>query len=88
MTETEAPDDDGMPTEVFMHAVDLALSEGKSVILEAYGIVVVPDITALTAIAHGKELPDTQRYHTKDGREVMVYSYPELEAVDQIFEDD
>jgi hypothetical protein len=87
MTESKAPDD-GIPTEVLAAAADLAISEGRSIILEAYGLVVVPDVTALTAIAHGKDLPDTQRYHTKDGREVMVYSYPELEAVDRIFEDD
>ncbi len=88
MTESEAAD--GMPAEVLMGAADLALSEGKPIILKAYGIIVVPDMTALRAIAHDTELPDTQRFHTKEGREVMVYTWPELEAVDidQIFEDD
>jgi hypothetical protein len=86
MTESEAPDD-GMPAEVLMHAADLALSEGKSVILEVYGIVVVPDITALTAIAHGRELPELS-VTTRGRPRGHGQQLPGLEAVDQIFEDD
>jgi hypothetical protein len=81
MTESKAPDD-GIPSEVLMYAADLAIIQGKPIILETYGLVVVPDLSALRAIAQGKELPDTQRYHTKDGREVMVYRWPGLESVD------
>ncbi len=39
-------------------------------------------MTALSAIAEGKELPDTQRFHIEDGRDVMFYSWPELEPLD------
>jgi len=79
----EASADEGIPSEVLKAAADLAFSEGRSIILEASGLVVVPDMTALTAIAHGKDLPDTQRDYTKDGREVLIYLWPGLEAVDQ-----
>lgn len=76
--------DDGIPAEVLMDGADLAISQGKPIVLEAYGLVVVPDMTALRSIAQGGELPDTQRCHTKDGREVMVYyTWPELEVVDR-----
>ena len=67
MTESEMPDD-GMPTEVLMYAAEEAILHGKPQILKSYGLVVVPDLTALRAIAAGKEMPDTFRLHTSEGR--------------------
>jgi hypothetical protein len=63
-----------VPAEKLARACDLAISEGKPIVLKAYGLAVVPDMTALRGIAQGTELPDTQRFHTKNGREVMVYT--------------
>lgn len=68
--------------EILMAAADAAIHHGKPQILKTYGLVVAPDLTALRAIALGEELPDTFRMHTKEGREVMVYCWPSLEAVD------
>jgi hypothetical protein len=52
--------DGDVPAEVLMQAVELALAEGRSIILKTHGLVVVPDLPALRAIPLGEELPDTQ----------------------------
>ena len=69
------PTEDGMPYEVLMYAADQAILHGKPQILEAYRLVVVPD---------------TFRLYTKECQEVIVYTYPDLEAVDvdQVVDDE
>jgi hypothetical protein len=80
-------DKPSVPAELLVEAADAAIENGRSVILERHGLVLVPDLTALRVFAQGGDLPDTARVVCEDGREVLVYRWPSLEVVD-VFEDE
>jgi len=56
---------------------DAVLATGEPVVCESCGIVVVPDLMVLEAVANGEESPNTWRIQRGDGREVSIFALPE-----------